>query len=74
MRASASHAKGGSQCNHAPGGIVDRVDKLVQFLLLVLRERARLLVPARKVYVQVGAHGNGGRSVRRSCARAAGDS
>jgi hypothetical protein len=53
---------------------MDRVDKLVQLLLFVLRERPRLLVPARKVYVHLGGHGDGGRRVRSSCARAAGDS
>lgn len=35
---------------------MDRVHELVQLLLLVLRERSRLLVAAREVYVHVGCH------------------
>lgn len=35
---------------------MDRVNKLVQLLLLMLRQRARLLVAARKVNVHIGGH------------------
>lgn len=40
----------------APRRIMDRLDELVQLFLLVLSERARLLVAAREVNVHVGGH------------------
>ena len=49
-------APAGSGVNNAPCRVVDRVNKLVQLLLLVLRQRARLLVAAREVNVHIGGH------------------
>jgi hypothetical protein len=74
MRPSALHAESDSEWNNAPSRIMDRVDELVQLLLLVLRKRPRLLVPARKVYVHIRGHGEVWWRWRSSCARAAGDS
>jgi hypothetical protein len=53
---SAGGALAMARVNNAPRRVVDRINKLVQLLLLVLRERARLLVAARKVDVHVGRH------------------
>jgi hypothetical protein len=46
----------GPAVNNSPCRVVDRINKLVQLLLLVLRQRARLLVAAREVDVHVGSH------------------
>jgi hypothetical protein len=68
-----SNASGAGNIN-TPRRVVDRVDELVQLLLLVLRQRARLLVPARVVNVQRRRHGCEGVGQRgsSSCARAVG--
>jgi hypothetical protein len=49
-------APAGSEVNNAPCGVVDRVNKLVQLLLLVLRQWAWLLVAAREVNIHIGGH------------------
>lgn len=46
----------GPAVNNSPCRVVDRINKLVQLLLLVLRQRARLLVATREVDVHVGGH------------------
>jgi hypothetical protein len=53
---SAGGALAMARVNNAPRRVVDRINKLVQLLLLVLRKRARLLVAARKVNIHVGRH------------------
>lgn len=46
----------GSEVNNAPCRVVDRVNKLVQLLFLMLRQWARLLVPAREINIHIGGH------------------
>jgi hypothetical protein len=49
-------APAGSRVNNAPCRVVDRVNKLVQLLFLVLRQRTGLLVAAREIDIHVGGH------------------
>lgn len=43
--------------DNPPRRVMDRVDKFIQLFLLVVRERARLLVSAREVDIQFARHG-----------------
>ena len=57
--------------NNTPCRVVNRVNKLVQLLFLVLRQWARLLVAAREIDIHIGRHFEGRNARgRSSCARA----